>query len=523
MLSRSKIWVLFLLFFFASCASLEKYNAQVDTLKSSKELKKDIVYIQRKLVKLHPDLNHYITQSDLNFKFDSLRTTITDSMSSNEFFFKLSPVIAAIKQGHTQTYPLRKKFNSKDTKKLNAKGFSPLVRFEYELFNNELYIVKNNSNDSTIKPGTKILSVNGVQPNNIFTKYQNTFTSDGYNSTYIPKRLAKGFPGFFYFEIGVVDSVLCSLSYNDSTFHATLKSNKPVTKQKKTKTKQQLAQEKEVKKKEEKIKKLQGYDSFKRKYSKQLVFHNNDSNIAILKIADFTKGNYSKFYRNTFKLLDSLQTNTLIIDLRDNGGGRLSEVSRLYSYLTDSTFRFVEKSEVTSKTSLWHDGFFSSKPFLKSPFKILAIPSVLLKNIVTTIITVKGKDDKYRIDLLSSWKKKSHRYRFDGNVYVLINGGSFSASSLIASNLQGSKRATFVGEETGGANNGCVAGIMPIQELPNSKLKVRFGLLVCQTPYKAKVDGRGVFPNVEISPILNDRINSVDPELKWVINNIKTK
>jgi C-terminal processing protease CtpA/Prc len=38
----------------------------------------------------------------------------------------------------------------------------------------------------------------------------------------------------------------------------------------------------------------------------------------------------------------------------------------------------------------------------------------------------------------------------------MINGGSFSASSLISSNLK-LQRVTFVGEETGGAFNGTVA------------------------------------------------------------------
>jgi C-terminal processing protease CtpA/Prc len=40
-------------------------------------------------------------------------------------------------------------------------------------------------------------------------------------------------------------------------------------------------------------------------------------------------------------------------------------------------------------------------------------------------------------------------------IYVMINGGSFSASSLISSNLK-TPKVTFVGEETGGAFNGTV-------------------------------------------------------------------
>ena len=106
-------------------------------------------------------------------------------------------------------------------------------------------------------------------------------------------------------------------------------------------------------------------------------------------------------------------------------------------------------------------------------------------------------------------------------MYVLINGGSFSASSIISSNLKGSKKATFVGTETGGADNGCVAGIMPVWTLPHSKLDLRFGLMTCEAPYKAEQDGRGIFPDKAITPTLIDRINGTDPELEWVLNNCK--
>jgi C-terminal processing protease CtpA/Prc len=58
---------------------------------------------------------------------------------------------------------------------------------------------------------------------------------------------------------------------------------------------------------------------------------------------------------------------------------------------------------------------------------------------------------------------------FKGKIYVMINGGSFSASSLISSNLK-LKRVTFVGEETGGAFNGTV-WIYACRRTTHSELK----------------------------------------------------
>lgn len=504
-----------------SCASIDKYNSQIDATRSVKELKSDVDYIQRKLQKIHPDLYHYITQKDLNDKFDSLRSSIVSPMTSNDFYFMLSPVIASIKQGHTQTFPLTKKLKSPDKKIAARSGTSPLTQFEFELFDNKLYIVKNNSKDSTIQPGTELISVNGQKPQDIINKYSNTFCSDGYNTTFLPRRLAKGFPRFFYYQNGTVDSIYCQVSYNDSIRYSTLKRLVKPKPSATKKSKEQLAEAKKLQQNEGRKRKLLGYDPLLQKYSKQLSFPVADSSVAIMRISDFTKGDFKQFYKKSFLKLDSLHTKALIIDLRDNTGGRLNEVHNLYSYLADSSYRFIDKSEIASKTGLWNIGFFSRKPLWQRAVQLIGLPYIVGWNLYTYAFTVKGNDHKYRFPLSESRLKQPKAQRFKGKVYVLINGGCFSASSILSSNLQGAKRALFVGQETGGANNGCVAGIMPIRTLPTSKLMVKFGLMTAETPYKPKIDGRGIFPDVEITPTLSDRIDKADPELKWVLNDIK--
>jgi C-terminal processing protease CtpA/Prc len=117
---------------------------------------------------------------------------------------------------------------------------------------------------------------------------------------------------------------------------------------------------------------------------------------------------------------------------------------------------------------------------------------------------------------------KVHANSFKGKIYVIINGGSFSASSLISSNLKSSKRVTFVGEETGGAFNGTVAGFMPVVKLPNSDLQIRIGLMVMAPHHKTEIEGRGIFPDKEINTTLEDRLTGNDPELSWILKDIKT-
>ena len=106
---------------------------------------------------------------------------------------------------------------------------------------------------------------------------------------------------------------------------------------------------------------------------------------------------------------------------------------------------------------------------------------------------------------------------------MLINGNSFSASSLVSTHLKATKRATFVGQETGGAYNGTVAGLFNDYELPNSKVRIRMGMLQVEAPYKIEPDGYGVKPDVEIMPTVSDLENDIDPHIEWVLKDIATK
>jgi C-terminal processing protease CtpA/Prc len=42
-----------------------------------------------------------------------------------------------------------------------------------------------------------------------------------------------------------------------------------------------------------------------------------------------------------------------------------------------------------------------------------------------------------------------------------------------------------------------------------------------KTPYTSELDGRGIFPDVEIEPTIEDRMEGNDLELQWILNDIK--
>jgi hypothetical protein len=73
-----------------------------------------------------------------------------------------------------------------------------------------------------------------------------------------------------------------------------------------------------------------------------------------------------------------------------------------------------------------------------------------------------------------------------------------------------------VGEETGGAFNGTVAGFMPVVELPHSELKIRIGLMMMAPHHKTEIKGRGIFSRQGNYSYLEDRLKGNDPELSWI-------
>lgn len=523
----------------SNCSSVEKHNALIENNLSVNEQLEDVNYLEQKMEKIQPSLYEFISKEELHSKFDSVRNTIKEPLKPNEFYFKVSPLLASIHQGHSSMSPLVTEYSKKEAKELKKKGLGPLSQFDYKWINNKLFIVKNNSSDSTIQKGTEVLSIEKITPQDIFSKYRKTYTSDGYNQTFIPHIFSMRFGSYVYYELGLKDSLNFNLSIKDSVYTKLIKRlpkndddqkqikkdsiSKEIVKgsvvKKLTKEEEKLAKKK--KKEEIAFKYNYGYDLVKKEYAKALTFTDLDSTTAVFKIRNFSKGGYKVAYKEVFELLRKKGTENLILDLRNNPGGRLNEIHELYAYLTaDSTFQLIEEAKVTSKTSLLKSDYLNSIPKILYVFAIPTYPIY-----ATTLMLKTRKDEKgdYRFRMKSSKVKPHKANYFKGKIYVMINGGSFSAACIISTKLKENKDVLFVGEETGGGYNGTVAGRTSTYELPNSKLRTRLWIMEVAATNKTEEKGRGIYPDVTIIPTLDDIVSGTDPELNWILMDIEDK
>ncbi|TBM99738.1 peptidase S41 [Hyunsoonleella flava] len=515
----------------SSCASVKKHNEQIAKLHAVEDLREDVDKLYHQLQKHHPKLYQYTPKSAMDFKFDSLKQSIKVPMNSRDFYRKLAPVLTNVRQGHVSVRPPGKQFKRKERKVLKEKKFE-FYDLDFEYVDGKLLVERTVGKDSSFV-GAEVIEIAGEPASKLVETYKTRFASDGFNTTLHDRFVSKAFRAFYVRDKGFLDSLEVTFKTKDSVFFKMFKripkkekkkidstaiKNDSIKKPKPKKlTRQQKDSLKTAAKKRKKYNKKHGYISRTKEYTRNFSFIGKDSTVVYMKIRGFSNGNYKKFYEESFKKIDSANAKHFILDLRDNGGGRISEIERLYSYLTDKEFQFITESEVNSRLPILKSIMSNTTP---TGVKILSgVLSPIL--IVQNLLRVKKRDGTLYYKFKYAKPEAPNPLNFKGKVYVLINGNSFSASSIISTNLHATKRATFVGEETGGAYNGTVAGFYKLYELPNSKLATRIGLMQIEAPYKQEPNGYGIKPDVEILPTIQDIQEQRDPELDWILNDIQ--
>jgi len=111
---------------------------------------------------------------------------------------------------------------------------------------------------------------------------------------------------------------------------------------------------------------------------------------------------------------------------------------------------------------------------------------------------------------------------FNGKVFVLINGGSFSNTAIFSSVLRKHKRAIFVGEETGGSEY-IICGHTKNVELPNTGITIEMPTLQYLIKDYNERELTGILPDFEIKPTIKNLLNGRDPVLEFTLQMIEEK
>jgi Peptidase family S41 len=464
----SKI-IFFLLVIVVCCSSCKTSNAvfNPDKKYDPEKLKEDYGIFRNILEESHPSLYWYTTKDSLDYYFDDGFSRLHDSMTEAQFRVILSYVITKIDCGHTAIKYSKNYSKYLDTARL--KTFPLGLKFWADTM---VVTVNLNRRDSILKRGVIIKSINGWTQPQLRDSLFNYVVTDGYSACGKYQSLSTGFTfANLYrnvfgtpenFDVRYIDSLgdekQIILPFYDAKTDTL---NRP-TRHEKTPLPQLIF------------------------FSSRSLQLDTAAGTAFMTVNTFDRGNHlKKFFHHSFKALRKHHIRNLVIDVRSNGGGDAANSTLLTKYLIDKKFKLADSLYAITRTSKYNR----------------YIDKSLLYHMLMITVTSKRSDGKYHFGYFErhyfSPKKK---YHFDGQVYILIGGNSFSATTLFAGALKGQKNITLVGEETGGGFYGNTAWIIPDVTLPNTKVRFRlpkFRLIVDRSREK---NGRGVMPDAQALP-----------------------
>ena len=216
----------------------------------------------------------------------------------------------------------------------------------------------------------------------------------------------------------------------------------------------------------------------------------------LLTLGDFDAG--KQVIKKCFSYMQNQHIENLIIDLRDNGGGNGNIGSNLVSYIIDTTLTYYMDKKVTPVRY---------KEFMTQQEGMIVSNQYVMADSITRSYYFKVKPNR--------------QCNFNGQVFVLTNGGTFSTGAYVASVLKNVAGATMVGQETGGSEYAIGGGVIARLVLPYSKLNVRFPLYKWRFNVTDENSGSGVMPDVIVRPDPKTMLQSTDEVLARVIDLLK--
>jgi len=485
-----RLTYLFIIPLFFSCSVSKNYNPNKKY--SKEELKKDYSLLRNILEKKHPSLYWYSSKDSMNYFFDEGYKAIQDSMTELQFAWKiLAPLTSAIHCGHTSV-AMSKGWN-KFIKDKHIPSFPLFVK----VWSDTMMVTDNlnRKNDSTIKRGDFITAINGIKSAEIIKILFDYMVEDGYSDNINYIRLSASFPYFHRNVFGLYKNYFVNyIDSNGIEKNAIIPYYAPPS----DSIKKLIKEKKKAEKKltyQQRIKDI-----------RSLEF---DSSFALMTVNEFSKGHLNNFFRRSFRHLRKKNVKNLVIDLRANGGGDINKSVLLTKFLKNKSFKVADSAYAISK---------NFRPYSKN------ISWGFLNNIGLLFVTHKALDGKYHFGF---WERHiyrpSRRNHFNGYVYVLINGLTFSASSLFCNAVKGQENVTLVGEETGGGWYGNSGILIPDITLPQTKLRVRLPFFRLVQYQHIPIKGTGVLPDIYTGPEWRDILNNVDTKLERVKKIINEK
>lgn len=257
-------------------------------------IKADIDTLVSNLKNYHPTYSDYYQKNNIQYKIDSIKNTIDYPMSSLDFFRIMQPLVVV--DGHTTlTYGGQ----------IPSETNNPLFPFKIVIYNDNLYVKENLSENEDIPKGSIIELINGVPVNTVIDKL--TRYLPGEKPSYKTKSLEDQFHVYFQLVYGSYSEFTIAVNGSDIMVKGA------------------------------------NWNDFNEPPKPKFELSFYDKDIAyIYKRSFFPPRDFINFMDSAFQVIENKQIKYLIID-NLKGGGMTDLADTLLSYISKNPYYLFEK------------------------------------------------------------------------------------------------------------------------------------------------------------------------------------
>ncbi len=403
------------------------------------QIKEELLLIENLLEQQHPNFGFYKPTADVKNAFAQVRKSQTQPLSRQAFFDLAFPLVAQVKDSHTcLSAPLEIRRQYFD---YNKKALPLLLTFH------EDFAVLNRTHPM-IAAGTKILEINDRTVPEIIEALADYSCQDGKNVSATLHRINQNFPVLYQrafgesvnFSVNTVNQMGETTSVDVESYPLNAMSS------------------------------IYSPSDSLRSFIKTRWKQNEETYYIKLRSFLVGKERFARSIDRVFKDIREKKAKHLILDLRGNGGGWVANASLMLAYLLNSRHHFPHYFHVPNQKLASLAPVLSNRKISKDKKELLEDANSFIRRIKR----FRGRKRAfpkglYALARSQAWGKKA----YNGELHVLIDGGTYSAASMLAAQLRLKRKVTFYGDIAGGAPNRNCSSPHHAYALPHSGLKLQ--------------------------------------------------
>lgn len=424
---------------------------------SKEQAKADLKFTYDALKEIHPSVYRYTKAEEFDNLYKFLDARITDSVDTAELAEISNVLLATTRCVHTSMI--------NGLKKKSSTFFS----LNFVIHKNKLYARGFASANDTVL--YRIISINKIPSIEIVDRMLMMRSGDGYGQEFSESFMSRNFNTFYNILYKSPESVVFVIQDKNAE------------------------REVKVERQKKNINKYKSYEwdgaiALDTMAGAKLYKLKNIPSTRVLRIEKFKKKN-TNFYTKIFADMQRDSVQQLVIDLRQNGGGNIYHAFYLLNKLIDKDIYMYAERRKTK-----------AMPYLSTKGKMQYALGLLLYD-----VTPNGQrwNDANGLKYYRYSYKTLNTTKYKPKVFVLTDGVTVSASSLVAAYLKYYYNAEIIGTETGGTYTGNNGRSFVEAMMPNSKLKFRIPTQYINYFPGVPNTGKGVAIDHYMSPLLDKK------------------